>query len=66
MRFAKPASALLPTGFRWRCYAPSKKSADAFTVRTRTLCGHLYIAGVPFPAPGCVQTVQNRVCVARV
>lgn len=61
MRFAKPASALLPTGFRWRCYGSFKKSREALTARTRTPSGLLRSHGGTLPRPG---TSSRRVIVA--
>ena len=52
--------------FHGICYGISKKSPEAFTVRTRTACGQIVFVGGTLPRPGCVQMVRNRRCAGRV
>ena len=58
-------SHLLPLGFSAGCHTFSKKSTNAFTARTRTPSGHFDSIPGTLPAPGVLQTVQNRVRAAR-
>lgn len=53
-------SALLPIGIREKCHAVSKRFPIAFTVRTRTTSGHLYIIRGTLPRPRCVLCGRTR------